>query len=213
MSVDEVFAASAVERRAVADLLDGLDERQLATPSLCAGWDVRTVAAHLVSAVALTGQSFLTALVRARGNPHRANDAVAREVARRPVAELAGLLRRHADSRFAPPVVGPRGPLTDALVHAGDMRVPLGLAHDPAPDHVRMSLEFVTGGRPYGFVPRGLLGGIRLVADDLGGSWGEGERVEGRGIDLLMAACGRAGLLENLSGPGAAVLAARVRSR
>jgi hypothetical protein len=32
--------------------------------------------------------------------------------------------------------------------------------------------------------------------DDLDGSWGEGEPVEGRGIDLLMAACGRAALLD-----------------
>lgn len=36
MDTESVFAASAVERRAVADLLDGLDERQLDTPSLCA---------------------------------------------------------------------------------------------------------------------------------------------------------------------------------
>ena len=211
MDTEAVFAASAVERRAVADLLDGLDERQLATPSLCAGWDVRTVAAHLVSAVALTGKDFLMPMVRARGNPDRANDLLARHVARRPVAELAELLRRHADSRFAPPVIGPRGPLTDALVHAGDMCVPLGLPHDPAPDAVRMSLDFVTGGRPFGFVPRGRLKGVGLVAEDLGGSWGAGEPVEGRGIDLLMAACGRAAVLARLRGPGAATLAGRVR--
>ncbi len=213
MNVDEVFAASAAERRAVADLLDGLDEQQLATPSLCAGWDVRTVAAHLVSAVAPQGMGFLKALVGARGNFHRANDVLARHVARRPVAELADLLRRHADSRFAPPVVGPCGPLTDSLVHAGDMWVPLGLPHDPAPESVRMALDFVTGGRPFGFVPGGRLSGIRLVADDLGASWGEGEPVEGRGIDLLMVACGRAAVLAELRGVGVATLAERVRSR
>jgi uncharacterized protein (TIGR03083 family) len=213
MSVDEVVAASAVERRAVADLLDGLDEQQLATPSLCVGWDVRTVAAHLVSAVALTGKDFVGAMIRARGNPHRANDLLARDVARRPVAELADLLRRHAESRFAPPVTGPRAPLTDALVHAGDMRVPLGLPHDPAPAHVRTALDFVTGSRPFGFVPRGRLKGILLVAEDLGRTWGEGEPVEGRGIDLLMAACGRAAMVEKLRGVGAVTLAARVRSR
>ncbi len=127
MNDEAVFAASAVERRAVADLLDGLDERQLATPSLCTAWDVRTVAAHLVAAVALTGRDFAGALLRARFRPHTANDILARDVARRPVVELADLLRRHADSRFAPPVTGPRAPLTDALVHAGDMRIPLGL--------------------------------------------------------------------------------------
>lgn len=211
MDIEAVFAASAVERRAVADLLDGLDEQQLATPSLCTGWDVRTVAAHLVGAVALGGRDFARAVIRARGRLDRANDFLARDVARRPVAELVDLLRRHAESRFAPPVTGPRAPLTDALVHAGDMRMPLGIPHDPAPDHVRMALGFVTGGRPFGFVPRGRLRGIRLVADDLGGSWGDGEPVQGRGVDLLMAACGRARALAELRGSGMATLAARVR--
>jgi uncharacterized protein (TIGR03083 family) len=51
MAVDEefVFAAVADERREIAALIDGLDDAQLATQSLCAGWDVKTVAAHLVS--------------------------------------------------------------------------------------------------------------------------------------------------------------------
>lgn len=92
------------------------------------------------------------------------------------------------------------------------MRVPLGLPHDPAPEHVRTALDLVTGARPLGFVPRGRLKGIRLVADDLDTAWGEGEPVEGRGIDLLMAACGRTALLGSVRGAGVPVLARRVRS-
>lgn len=46
---ERVFAAVADGRRAIADLVEGLDAEQLGTPSLCAGWDVKTVAAHLVS--------------------------------------------------------------------------------------------------------------------------------------------------------------------
>ena len=43
MRVDKelVFAAVANERREIAALVDGLDDAQLATPSLCTGWDVR----------------------------------------------------------------------------------------------------------------------------------------------------------------------------
>src|SRR5206468_1420420 len=106
-------------------------------------------------------------LARSRGRPHAANDALARRFAALPVAELSAGLRRNAESRFAPPGVGARGPLTDALVHGGDMRVPLGIAHTPDPEHVRPSLEFVTTGRPIGFVARGALRGLRLVATDL----------------------------------------------
>ena len=48
-SHDQIFAATAQERSPhLADLVDDLDETQLATPSLCAGWDVKTVGAHLV---------------------------------------------------------------------------------------------------------------------------------------------------------------------
>ncbi|HEU0101633.1 MAG TPA: maleylpyruvate isomerase family mycothiol-dependent enzyme [Mycobacteriales bacterium] len=204
MDADTVFAASAAGRRALADLLDTLDEGQLATPSLCGLWDVRTVAAHLCAAVTPSPVGFVLALLKSGGRPHRANDAYARTVAQRPFPELVQQLRQHAGSRFSPPVVGPRGPLTDVLVHTGDITVPLGLAYDPPAGHVRIALDFVTAGRPIGFVPRGRLAGLELVADDLGWSWGSGPRVSGRGVDLLMAACGRSALVPALTGPGVA---------
>jgi len=207
---EAIFTASAIERRAVADLLDSLDEGQLATASLCAGWDVRTVGAHLASAVSPTRRLFVVAVLRSGGNLHRANDAVAKQVARWPVADIVATLRRHADSHFAPPVVGARGPLTDVLVHAGDMRVPLGLPHDPDGGHVRLALEFITQGRPVGFVPRGRLTGLRLAADDVSWSWGSGALLSGRGIDLLMATCGRSSMLTRLDGPGVEVLGRRL---
>ena len=201
-----VYAASARERRGIADLLDGLGAAQLDTPSLCAGWSVRTVAGHLVAAVSPSKRPFLVELLRHRGNPHATNTAVARRFAALPVAELSARLREHAESRFAPPVVGARGPLTDALVHGGDMRVPLGLPHAPTPSDVRPALEFVTTRRPVGFVRRGVLRGLRLVATDLDWAWGEGDLLGGRAIDLFMVACGRTALLPAVTGTGTAVL-------
>lgn len=198
-----VFPAVAAGRRAVADLLESLDEQQLATPSLCAGWDVRTVGAHLAEAAAPELRATLAALVRARGRLHRANDEAARRAAGRPVAETVALLRRRADSHFTPPVTGPRAPLAELLVHEGDMRLPLDLAYDPDPAAVCLALDFVTTGRPIGFVPRGRLRGLRLVATDVDWSWGAGPPTSGRGIDLLMAACGRTPVLDQLHGPGA----------
>jgi uncharacterized protein (TIGR03083 family) len=58
-----VFGAVAEERRQIACLLDGFDA-QLATPSLCAGWDVKTVAAHIVSTVTDGTSAFLRLAVR-----------------------------------------------------------------------------------------------------------------------------------------------------
>ena len=82
------------------------------------------------------------------------------------------------------------------------MRVPLGLPHTPDPADVAPALEFITTGRPVGFVPQGALRGLRLVATDLDRTWGDGDPLEGRGIDLLMAACGRTALLPALTGAG-----------
>ena len=46
---DDVWAAIHDQRRRTADLLDGLSEEQWDHPSLCDGWTVRHVAAHLTT--------------------------------------------------------------------------------------------------------------------------------------------------------------------
>lgn len=66
----------AAERCRLADLVDPLDEDALATPSLCAGWDVRTVAAHLVSVFADSFWTFQRAAIR-YGGFNRAIDELA----------------------------------------------------------------------------------------------------------------------------------------
>lgn len=209
-SEDVVRAVAARHRRALADLVESLDDAQLATPSLCAGWDVRTVAAHVASVLTMSMPGLLLDLLLARGNVDRAIDRVARRTARRPVPAIVATLRDHADSRFAPPGTGPRGPMTDALVHTADITVPLGLPHDPDPADVRIGLEFVVGRVAAGFTTRERLAGLRFVADDAGFAHGEGDVVSGRGIDLLVAACGRAAVLDRLDGPGVDVLHGRL---
>lgn len=209
----DVFAAAAARCRAIADLLESLDETQLATPSLCAGWDVRIVGTHCAEAAAPGALgTFVKNLVRAGGRLHKANDTAARRAGQRPVADTVALLRERAQSRFTPPITGPRAPLTELLVHEGDMRLPLGLPVNPESEAVRVALEFVTIGRPVGFVPRGRLRGLRFMATDLSWSWGDGAEVRGPGIHLLMAACGRATSLTHLAGSGGQELADRLPS-
>src|ERR1700754_963271 len=126
MERDQIFAAVAAERRRIADLLDSLNEDALATPSLCAGWDVKTVAAHLVSVFADSFWTFQWTALR-HGGFHRAIDELARRRARKPAAEIARTLRQRADHRLNPPVTGPLSGLPDVLVPGGDIRLPLGL--------------------------------------------------------------------------------------
>ena len=78
---EQIFRAVAAERRSIADLIDTLDEDALATPSLCAGWDVKTVAAHLVSVFADSFWRFQWAALR-HGGFNRAIDELARRRAR-----------------------------------------------------------------------------------------------------------------------------------
>lgn len=98
MRVDRelVSAAVADERRQIAALLDSLDEKQLATPSLGAGWDVKTVAAHLVSVFADSFWMFQATAFRRR-SVDRAIDELARRRAKSPAAEIAGTLQQCAE--------------------------------------------------------------------------------------------------------------------
>src|ERR1700754_907617 len=168
-----VFAAVAEERRQIASLIESLDEAQLATPSLCAGWDVKTVAAHLVSVFADGFWGFQAAAVRHFGI-HRGIDALARHRAQLPAAQIAASLRAGANHRLSPPIAGPVSGLTDVLVHSGDIRIPVGLTFEPDPDLVSLALDFLTGFRALAFVPFGRLRGISLRASDVGRSWGKG---------------------------------------
>jgi uncharacterized protein (TIGR03083 family) len=190
------------ERRRLADLVDSLDDGQLRTPSLCGEWSVKEVVGHLVAAVAAPTSAMLLLLVRSGFRIHRANARLAGRMAELPAAELAALLRVHAENPFRPPVVGYPGQLTDLQVHGQDIRRPLGLPHDLRPDRLRVSLDFLVGGRAIGFVPKHLPKGLRFEATDLDWAWGSGPLVRGTGEAVMLALTGRTAALAELSGDG-----------
>jgi len=204
-----VFATVADERRSIADLIDGLDPDQLATESLCAGWDVKTVAAHLVSDFSDGFWGFMASGIR-HGSIDRGIDALARRRARGSATEIAETLRRRADTRLSPPVTGPLSGLTDVLVHGADMRIPLGLPHRPDPQHAARVLDFLTSPTQLGFFPRRRLRGIALHDEDTGRTWGDGEAIRGSGVAVMLAVCGRTVALDQLAGPGVPVLRSRL---
>ncbi|OMC06935.1 maleylpyruvate isomerase family mycothiol-dependent enzyme [Mycolicibacterium fortuitum] len=206
---ERVFAAVAEQRRSIAALVEGLDTDQLATPSLCAGWDIKTVAAHLVSDFTDGFWGFLVSGVR-HGNIDRGIDALARRRAQASAAEIAETLRRRAGHRLSPPITGPLSGLTDVLVHGADMRIPLGIPHRPDPQHVARVIDFLTSRTQLGFFPHRRLRGIQLRDEDTGGTWGEGQVISGPGAAVMLAVCGRTVAFDRLSGPGLAVLQARL---
>lgn len=200
----------AAERRTLADELDGLTDEQWQQQSLCGAWKVREVAAHLTTPfTSSTGKVFVE-VVRNGLNFDKANDAMAKAEAARPTAEIVGNLRSNAEHNFKPPFIGPEAPLTDVIVHGQDIRRPLGIAHHFDPDVLRRSLDFVTGGKAVGFVPRKRLRGLRFEAADFEWSSGEGALVRGTGEALLLAITGRAVALDDLEGDGVALLRERL---
>lgn len=205
-----MFAAVAEQRRRLASLLDNLDEAQLATPSLCAGWNVKTVAAHVVSTVDDGMPGFLRMAIRRR-SLGRGIDELARRRAQLPTAEIVAGIRQHANRPISSPVFGPLGPLADILVHSGDIRIPLGLPFEPDAQLTVLAIDFLTGRWPIGFLPLGRLRGIRLSATDVDRTWREGAEISGPVAALMMSVCGRTALLHALDGPGLPLLRRRLR--
>lgn len=206
---EHVFAAVADERRSIATLIDSLNPDQLATPSLCAGWDVKTVAAHLVSDFADGFWGFMVSAIR-HASIDRGIDALARRRAQAPATEIAETLRRRADHRLSPPVTGPLSGLTDVFVHGADIRIPLGIPHHPNPMQVARVLDFLTSTTQLGFFPHKRLRGITLHDTDTGRSWGDGPAIHGSGAALMLAICGRMVAFDQLDGPGLTLLQSRL---
>ena len=112
------------ERVSLAGLLDSLGDQEWETPSLCAGWRVRDVAAHLTLAQ-MGPLPSVVAAVRARGNFNRMIYDTAVRQARLPVSGYAPRLLAMAGSRRKAPGVTYLEPLIDVLVHGQDIAIPL----------------------------------------------------------------------------------------
>ena len=209
---EQLFALATANRLMAGDLFGSLTEDEWRTPSLCEGWTVREVLAHLVPPEG--GHSpvrLLREVVRHRGDLHRMVDVTARRDARRPVAEPVRELRDRAATPLSAPVVGAHGPLADTAIHLRDAARPLGRDVGPEPAGWAPVLDFmVSGRRAGGFVPRGRLRGLRLVATDQEWASGEGEEVRGTSEALALAASGRPVVLPELTGPGVDALAERL---
>lgn len=198
------------ERRDLADLLDTLRPDQWDQPSLCDGWSVRDVVAHLISYEGVGYVGVARTLVRAGLRPNRMND-VRRNVYRETgPAELVDILRsRLRPSGFTAAFGGGIG-FTDCVIHQQDIRRPLGLPREVPLDRLAEALDFSM--RAPVLPSKQNIAGLRAVAADIGWHHGDGAEVHGPGEALLMALAGRADALDELDGPGAATLASRVAS-
>ncbi len=208
----DIATLTAGERRRLVESLTDLTDAEWESPSLCAGWSVHLVLAHLTSLWQVTPATLGLALARRR-SLDGALDQCARDLARRHSGpELLYSLRAHAESRRRPPLLGPAAPLTDVIVHGADALWPLQREWRPAVPALVESLTWVVTGSTRGFVPRDRVAGLRVVATDVGVHLGEpdGARLEGDALSLLTLLFGRTHRRDLVRGDGVEILLSRL---
>ena len=193
------------ERAALIGDLETLDEARWEEQSLCAGWTVHDVVAHLVDTARTTRLGFVVGLARAGFDFHRQN---ARGVERHRGAsprETLDRLRQVASRRSTPPApLDSR--LVEEVVHGEDIRRPLGLVRAYPEEAVVRSLR-LQARTPASFGgAKELVGRVRLTAADADVSIGDGPEVRGSALALLLAVSGRRVAPAELDGPGVPAL-------
>jgi uncharacterized protein (TIGR03083 family) len=204
---DDIWPVVHAERRALAADLADLTPEQWQTPSLCTGWSVHDVLAHMVSTATLTPPAFFAGLLTSGFSFSRFTDKrIAAARAGGPAATLAAF-RAVETSTSAPP--GPTVSwLGEALVHAEDIRRPLGIRHEYPVDAVRQVTAFYAGSNVL-IGGKRRVAGVRLQATDTDWAHGSGPLVSGPVRALMLATTGRKAALDDLSGPGVEILRAR----
>jgi uncharacterized protein (TIGR03083 family) len=207
---EEAWRVIAEQRLSLAELLESLSEAEWEHPSLCDGWRVRDVAAH----VALASQpppvrSMVAQGIRAYGSFDRLNHDAAVRHAARPTERIVAELREHACSRRLPFVTNYRNLLPDILVHGQDIAIPLDRPREMPPEAARTGATHIwTMGWP--FWARRHLRGFHLTATDVDWTAGVGIPVQGPIAALLLLITGRPAALPSLTSPDLPTLAERL---
>lgn len=202
------MALARAERADLAALLQALTPQQWEAPSLCAGWRVRDVVAHMLSYEELDTLGLVRRFARGRFLFNRTNAVGVADYAEHSPQQLVDLLARSMQPRGLTAGFGGRIALVDGMIHQQDIRRPLGIARDIPADRLGPALEFARTAPTIGAFWR--TRGLRLIATDLDWAAGRGAEVNGPGEALLMTMAGRADALDALTGPGQPTLAGRV---
>ncbi len=194
MTTDDLTAETYAERERLATLLADLTPDQWAADSLCEGWRVREVVAHITLQYRISTVGFFTGLARARFSFPRYADRDARATtARTSDADLVALLEANIRHPWRPPGGGQAGALSHDVIHGLDITEPLGL---PGPPTSRIA-SVLEHSRPRSLSYFGVdLHGTRLVADDADVAIGDGEELTLPVQELLLVVTGRRALAD-----------------
>ena len=195
-------------RQRLADDLSTLSDEDWRRPTLCAGWDVEHVVAHLTAAASIGRWRWIRSMLGAGFRPGVHNARRLREHLGATPAET-----REKFLDIIPVQVAPTGDtaayLGEVLVHSEDIRRPLGISTVPDVSALSAVAEFYAR-RDFTVASRTLASGLRLEADDGPFAAGDGPIVSGSTLALVMTMAGRRDYADQLKGSGRSVLVERL---
>jgi uncharacterized protein (TIGR03083 family) len=196
------------ERTALAQDLASLSDAQWSSTSLCGDWTVQDTLAHLTATAKINGFAFFPKLV---ASGFRLTSMQKKDIATEKGASPSDTLSRF--SSVVDSVKHPPGPidtwLGEVVIHAEDIRRPLGIAHTyPVEATVRVADFYKGSNLVVGAKKR--VAGVQLRASDADWTHGSGPEVAGPILSLVMVMTGRPAALADLSGDGVATLSARL---
>jgi uncharacterized protein (TIGR03083 family) len=205
---DHLWALAHAERTALAQDLSGLNAEQWRHNTLCGQWDVEEVVAHLTAAASLKQWRWARSILGARFRVDVHNERRLVDHQGNTPAETLGRFRAIIGSTTAPSGHTPAY-LGEVVVHAQDIRQPLGLPRRPGIDSLTPVAEFFAR-RNFTVASRTAVAGIQLRSDDGPFTTGTGPLVTGSTLALVMSMAGRAVYIDQLDGPGVPILRASV---
>jgi uncharacterized protein (TIGR03083 family) len=139
--MDTIRDMIAAQRAELAEILAGLPGPSWDEPTLCEGWRVREIVAHITMPFRYGRGRFALELAKSRGRFDEMADRLARrDAAGMPPAELTGAVRSNIGHPWKPPGGGFTGALAHDLIHGLDITVPLGLARPVPEERLRLVL-------------------------------------------------------------------------
>jgi uncharacterized protein (TIGR03083 family) len=208
---DQIWQAIDTQRADLCDLLADLNDDEWCQDSLCTGWTVRDVAAHLTMQQ-LGLRDVVSVMRKWRGSMDRTTAHVARlRAAELTTEQLIAGIRGMIGSRRHTLGVTYLETLCDILVHSQDIAIPLGRHLDVPAAAAAVAVTRALSMRwPPPLPSAKKLAGFHVTATDATWSTGEGPTVQGPMAALLLVYCGRLTALPQLTGEGAAALTARL---
>jgi uncharacterized protein (TIGR03083 family) len=219
MDQDQLWAAIDSQRLHTVELLDDLAPDEWEQASLCDGWTVRDVAAHL-TLQQMTLAAGLKGFLAHPGSINHVIHAAAVSAAAQPTDHILGKIRGMVGSRRTNVGLTPRETLIDIIVHGQDIAIPLQRRLDAPREAAKEAATQVWSygtsrkGRRMARVFRPLPGtSYRFNAIDTDWSVGDGPEIRGPVLTLLLLLTGRTAGYADLEGPGAAALGTALGSR